>query len=68
MARGKESLGWGGSGLNGDAGIRLRKALDALEQVNPADIVAKVNELVDAVNTLNGDTAIEQLDDGNVEA
>jgi hypothetical protein len=62
MARANESLGWGGSGLHGDAGIKLRKALDALEAVDTAAMTAKINELVDAVNTLNGDTAIDPLE------
>lgn len=62
MARGKNTLGWGGTGLHGDAGVKLRKAVDALEAAPVADIIAKVNELVDAVNTINGDTAIEPLE------
>lgn len=52
MARANESLGWGGSGFNGDAGIKLRKALDALESVDTAAMTAKINELVAAVNAL----------------
>lgn len=53
MAYGANSLGWGGSDLNGDAGIKLRTLLNDLSATPPADLKAKVNELVVAVNLIN---------------
>lgn len=53
MTYGPNSLGWGGAQLTGDAGVRLRTLLNDLDATPPANLKAKINELVVAVNLIN---------------